>query len=39
MIMKRQSGKDLKTTLGYRHVTNKDLVNILSPLEDITDFL
>jgi integrase/recombinase XerD len=30
---------DLKTTLRYLHVTNKDLVNILSPIEDIKDFL
>jgi hypothetical protein len=25
--------------LRYLHVTNKDLVNILSPIEDIKDFL
>ena len=29
----------LKTTLCYLHVTNKDLMNFLSPLEDIKDFL
>ena len=39
MIMKGQSGNDLKTTLGYRHVTSKDLVYVVSPLEDIKDFL
>jgi len=30
---------NLKTTLCYLHVTNKDLMNFLSPLEDIKDFL
>ena len=29
----------IKTALRYLHVTNKDLVNILSPIEDIKDFL
>ena len=28
----------LKTTLRYLNVTNKDLMNILSPLEDIVAF-
>ena len=30
---------NLKTTLRYLHVTNKDTLYILSPLEDIKDFL
>ena len=30
---------NLKTTLRYLHVTNKDMLNILSPIEDIGDFL
>ena len=30
---------NLKTTLRYLHVTNKDTLNILSPLEDIKGFL
>lgn len=30
---------DIKTTLRYLHVTNKDLINIVSPLEDIKDWL
>jgi hypothetical protein len=30
---------DIKTTLRYLHVTNKDLVNILSPLEDIENLI
>lgn len=38
-IQKILGHNDLKTTLRYLHVTNKDLVNILSPLEDIRDFL
>jgi integrase/recombinase XerD len=38
-IQKLLGHNDLKTTLRYLHVTNKDLVNILSPLEDIKDFL
>jgi site-specific recombinase XerD len=38
-IQKILGHNDLKTTLRYLHVTNKDLVNILSPLEDIKDFL
>jgi integrase/recombinase XerD len=38
-IQKLLGHNDLKTTLRYLHVTNKDLINILSPLEDIKDFL
>ncbi len=38
-IQKILGHNDLKTTLRYLHVTNKDLVNILSPIEDIKDFL
>lgn len=38
-IQKLLGHNDLKTTLRYLHVTNKDLVNILSPLEDIKEFL
>lgn len=38
-IQKLLGHNNLKTTLRYLHVTNKDLVNILSPLEDIKDFL
>lgn len=30
---------DIKTTLRYLHVTNKNLLNIISPLDDIKDFL
>lgn len=30
---------DLKTTLKYLHVTNKDLINIISPLDDIENLL
>ena len=39
MIQKLLGHNDIKTTLRYLHVTNKDLKNILSPLEDITDLL
>lgn len=38
-IQKLLGHNDLKTTLRYLHVTNKDLVNILSPLEDIEGLL
>ena len=38
-IQKLLGHNDLKTTLRYLHVTNKDIINILSPLEDIKDFL
>jgi site-specific recombinase XerD len=30
---------DIKTTLRYLHVTNKNILNILSPLEDIKDLI
>jgi integrase/recombinase XerD len=38
-IQKLLGHNDLKTTLRYLHVTNKDLVNILSPIEDIKEFI
>jgi len=38
-IQKLLGHNDLKTTLRYLHVTNKDTLNILSPLEDIKDFI
>ena len=38
-IQKLLGHNDIKTTLRYLHVTNKDLVNILSPLEDIENLL
>ncbi|MEO6546555.1 MAG: tyrosine-type recombinase/integrase [Ferruginibacter sp.] len=38
-IQKLLGHNDLKTTLRYLHVTNKDMLNILSPIEDIKDFL
>ncbi len=34
-IQKLLGHNDIKTTLRYLHVTNKDLINILSPLDDI----
>lgn len=39
LIQKLLGHNDIKTTLKYLHVTNKDMINILSPLEDIKDFL
>jgi site-specific recombinase XerD len=39
MIQKLLGHNDIKTTLRYLHVTNKDLLNILSPIEDIKDLL
>ncbi len=38
-IQKLLGHNNIKTTLRYLHVTNKDLVNILSPLEDIEGLL
>lgn len=38
-IQKLLGHNDIKTTLRYLHVTNKDIVNILSPLEDIKDLI
>ena len=38
-IQKLLGHNNIKTTLGYLHVTNKDLVNIISPLEDIEQLL
>ena len=38
-IQKLLGHNNIKTTLGYLHVTNKDLVHILSPLEDIEGLL
>ncbi len=39
MIQKLLGHSDIKTTLRYLHVTNKDLSKILSPIEDIAEFL
>ncbi|KXK29498.1 MAG: integrase [Bacteroidetes bacterium OLB12] len=38
-IQKILGHNDIKTTLRYLHVTNKDLVHIISPLEDIEALL
>lgn len=38
-IQKLLGHNDIKTTLRYLHVSNKDLVHIISPLEDIEAFL
>ena len=38
-IQKLPGHNDIKTTLKYLHVTNKDLIQILSPLEDIEGLL
>ncbi len=39
MIQKLLGHNDIKTTLRYLHVTNRDLLHILSPIEDISDIL
>lgn len=38
-IQKLLGDNNIKTTLRYLHVTNKDLVHILSPLADIESLL
>ena len=38
-IQKLLGHNDIKTTLKYLHVTNKDLIHIISPLEDIEALL
>ena len=38
-IQKLLGHNDIKTTLRYLHITNKDILNILSPLEDIKDLI
>jgi len=38
-IQKLLGHNDIKTTLRYLHVTNKDILNILSPVEDIKDLI
>ena len=38
-IQKLLGHNDIKTTLRYLHVTHKDLVKVISPLEDIQDLL
>lgn len=38
-IQKLLGHNDIKTTLRYLHVTNKDILNIISPLEDIKDLI
>lgn len=35
MIMKLLGHNDLKTTLRYLHVTNRDILQIISPLDDL----
>jgi integrase/recombinase XerD len=39
MIQKLLGHNDIKTTLRYLHVTNKDLLKIISPFDDITGLL
>lgn len=38
-IQKMLGHNDIKTTLRYLHVTNKGLVHIISPLDDIEHLL
>ena len=38
-IQKLPGHSDIKTTLRYLHVANKDILNILSPIEDIKDMI
>jgi len=35
MIMKLLGHNDIKTTLRYLHVTNRDILHVLSPLDDL----
>lgn len=35
MIMKLLGHNDIKTTLSYLHVTNRDMLQIISPLDDL----
>jgi integrase/recombinase XerD len=35
MIMKLLGHNDIKTTLRYLHVTNRDVLNIISPLDQL----
>jgi site-specific recombinase XerD len=37
MIMKLLGHNDLKTTLRYLHVTNRDMMKVISPLDDLMD--
>jgi integrase/recombinase XerD len=39
MIQKLLGHNDIKTTLRYLHVTNKDLLKIISPFDDLTGLL
>jgi integrase/recombinase XerD len=36
MIMKLLGHNDIKTTLRYLHVTNRDMLQIISPLDDLS---
>ncbi len=35
LIMKLPGHNDIKTTLRYLHVTNRDMLRIISPLDDL----
>jgi site-specific recombinase XerD len=35
LIMKLLGHNDIKTTLRYLHVTNKDMLQLMSPLDDL----